>query len=234
MNPLGMRIKELALNLVYLEPSSFNRVKAGELTIEGGRIFVRQFSNFTRQFPRWLAVVAGNCPLPDVRKFLARNIYEEEIGPAGQGSHYELLLKQGEAMGLTPTEIEETPPLSTTTLAINAIETICRNRSWLEGLAATTGLECINHPEVRGKGGVVIINDVRAWQHLGLNDQQLRSRTVHMEEDEKHVETGLTILAEHARAEELEERIARAAYEALFSFRVLMNGIGEAALGKSR
>ena len=32
MNPLGTRIKELVLNLVYAEPSSFNRVKAGELT----------------------------------------------------------------------------------------------------------------------------------------------------------------------------------------------------------
>ena len=233
MTDLGARVKEIVLNSVYLEPSSFNRVKPGQLTREGGRVFVGQFSHFTRNFPRWLAAVAANCPLPDVRRFLASNIYEEEIGPPGQGSHYDLLLRQGQAMGLTREEIERTPPLPTTALAINALEGICRNRSWLEGLAATTGLECINHPAVRAKGEVIIINDVRAWRHLGLNDQQLRSRTIHIEEDEKHVETGLKILAEQAPTEELEETVVGSAREAILAFRMLMDGLGRAALGSN-
>jgi pyrroloquinoline quinone (PQQ) biosynthesis protein C len=221
------------LNLVYLEPASFNRVKPGELTIEGARIFVQQFSNFTRSFPHWLTVVATNCPLPEVRKFFASNVYGEEVGSPGEGSHYDLLVRQGEALGLTREAIEQTAPLPTTSLAINALEGICRNRPWLEGLAATTGLECINHPEVRGRSETIIINDIRSWKHLGLNDQQLRSRSVHMEEDEKHVDMGLAILAEHASTEKLEEKGVRSAYEAVFAFRVLMDGIGRAALGSN-
>jgi len=230
MNWLGTRIKELVLNVVYLEPSSFNRVKAGELTIEGGKVFIRQFSYFTRSFPRWLAAVSANCPVPDVRKFLASNIYEEEVGPPGQGSHYELLLRQGQALGLSREEIEETAAFPTTLSAVNALESMCRNRSWLEGLAVTSGLECINHPEVRGQAGVMILNDVRAWQHLGLSAHQLRSRTIHMEEDEKHVETALEILSEHAAAQELQEKILGSAHEAVLAFRMLMDGIGRAAL----
>jgi pyrroloquinoline-quinone synthase len=201
------------------------------MTIEGGRIFVSQFSHFTRNFPRWLAAVAANCPEPDVRKFIAGNLYEEEIGPGGQGSHYDLLLRQGQAMGLAREEIETAAPFSTTVLAINALESICRNRSWLEGLAATTGLECINHPVVRAESGMIIINDVRAWKHLGLSDQQLRSRTIHTEEDEKHVETGLKILAAHASTEEAREKVVNSAREALLAFRQLMEGIGAAAFG---
>ena len=231
MNNLAARIKEIVSHTVYLDPASFNRVQPGQLTKQAGQIFISQFSHFTRNFPRWLAAVASNCPDQDVRKFIAGNLYEEEIGPGGQGSHYDLLLRQGEAMGLARAEIETAAPFSTTALAVNALESICRNRSWLEGLAATTGLECINHPVVRAASGVIIINDVRAWKHLGLDDRQLRSRTIHTEEDEKHVETGLKILADRAATKEAEEKVVASAREALLAFRSLMEGIGAAAFG---
>jgi len=234
MSSLATRIKEIVSHAIYLEPASFNRVQPGQLTKEGGRLFVSQFSHFTRNFPRWLAGVAANCPEPDVRKFIAGNLYEEEIGPGGQGSHYDLLLRQGQAMGLTREEIEKSAPFPTTARAIDTLEAVCRNRSWLEGLAATTGLECINHPVVRAESGMIIINDVRAWKHLGLSDQQLRSRTIHTEEDEKHVETGLKILAAHAATKEAEEKVIGAAREALLAFRLLMDGIGQAAFGNLR
>lgn len=232
MNSLGNRIKEIVLDSIYLQPSTFNRVRPGQLTREGGRIFVSQFSHFTRNFPRWLAAVASNCPEPEARKFIVANIYEEEIGPAGQGSHYDLLVKQGEALELEREQIERAQPLPTTALAIDALDGICRNRYWLAGLAATTGLECINHPGVRVKSGVMIINDVRAWRHLDLSEQQLRSRTIHMEEDEKHVEAGLNILADHAATDEAVEKVVDSAREALLAFRMLMEGIGRAALGE--
>src|SRR3954469_2352352 len=144
MDSLEKHVKDIVLQAIYLEPSTFNRVEPGQLTKDGGRVFVSQFSHFTRNFPRWLAAVAGNCPAPEARKFLAANLYEEEVGPSGQGSHYDLLLRQGEALGLTVEQIETTTPLPTTAVAINALDSICRNRSWVEGLAATTGLECIN------------------------------------------------------------------------------------------
>jgi pyrroloquinoline quinone (PQQ) biosynthesis protein C len=232
MNSLEKEIKDFVLQTIYLDASTFNRVGPGELTKDGGRVFVSQFSHFTRNFPRWLAAVASNCPVPDARKFLVANMYEEEVGPGGQGSHYDLLLRQGEALGLSRQEVESTAALPSTAVAIDALDSICRGRSWLEGLAATTGLECINHPAVRAESGVMIINDVRAWQHLGLNAQQLRSRTVHTEEDEKHVESGLKILAEQAASEESAAKAVAAAREALLAFRLLMEGIGRAALGE--
>jgi pyrroloquinoline quinone (PQQ) biosynthesis protein C len=137
-------------------------------------------------------------------------------------------------MGLTRQEIENSPAFPTTALAINALENICRSRSWLEGLAATTGLECINHPAVRAQAGVVIINDVRAWKHLGLSEMQLKSRTIHMEEDEKHVENGLKILAAHASTEEAQEKVVNSARDALLAFRMLLEGIGNAAFPANR
>ncbi|HTM11170.1 MAG TPA: iron-containing redox enzyme family protein [Verrucomicrobiae bacterium] len=232
MNSLEKEIKDIVLQAIYLEPSTFNRVQPGVLTKDGGRVFVSQFSHFTRNFPCWLAAVASNCPVSEARKFLVANMYEEELGPDGQGSHYDLLLRQGEALGLTREQIERTSPLASTAVAIDALDSICRSRSWVEGLAATTGLECINHPALRAEAGVIIINDVRAWRHLGLNQQQLRSRTIHMEEDEKHVETGLKIISEQAVTEESATKAVAAAREALLAFRLLMEGIGRAALGE--
>ncbi len=52
-----------------------------------------------------------------------------------------------------------------------------------------------------------------------------------MEEDEKHVETGLEILAAHAATEALKEKVVSSAREAILAFRLLMEGIGAAALG---
>ena len=231
MKELGSRIKQIALDLVYLEPAAFNRVQPGELSREGGRVFIRQFSHFTRNFPRWLAAVAANCPAHDVRKFLAANIYEEEVGMAGDGSHYDLLVRQGEGLGLRREEIERAAPLPSTLLAINAIDATCRNRPWLEGLAATSGLECVNHPDVRHEGGVLIINDLRSWQHLGLSESQLRSRTVHMEGDKEHADAALKIMAGHAPTEESQEAVIAAAHAAILAFRTLMDGIGREALG---
>lgn len=234
MKQLRTLIKELALDVVYLQPSSFNRIQPGVLTTDGGKVFVRQFAYFTRSFPRWLAIVSDKCPVPGVRKFLASNIHEEEVGSPGEGSHYELLLRQGQALGLSREEIEKTPAFPTTLSAVNSLESMCTNRSWLEGLAVTGGLECINHPSVRSQAGatagVMILNDVRAWQHLGLSAHQLRSRTVHMEEDEKHVETALEYLTEHAVTPEFREKVVGSAREALLAFRTLMEGIGRVAV----
>jgi heme oxygenase len=53
-----------------------------------------------------------------------------------------------------------------------------------------------------------------------------------MEEDEKHVNTGLKILAEQANTEEAAAKAVASAREALLSFRLLMEGIGLAALGE--
>jgi len=53
-----------------------------------------------------------------------------------------------------------------------------------------------------------------------------------MEEDEKHVETGLKILAAHASTEDAREKVVNSAREALLNFRLLMEGIGKAALGE--
>ena len=78
----------------------------------------------------------------------------------------------------------------------------------------------------------MIINDVRAWQHLGLNQQQLKSRTIHMEEDEKHVETGFKILSRQASTLESSQKALASAREALLAFRLLMEGIGRAALAE--
>src|ERR1041384_7374970 len=120
MNSLENQIKDIVLQTIYLEPSTFNRVQPGGLTKDGGRVFVSQFSHFTRNFPRWLAAVASNCPVHDARKFLVANMYEEEAGPGG--SHYDLLLRQGEALGLTRQDVESAAPLPSTAVAIDALD----------------------------------------------------------------------------------------------------------------
>lgn len=51
-----------------------------------------------------------------------------------------------------------------------------------------------------------------------------------MEEDEKHVETALEYLTEHAVTPEFQEKVVGSAREALLAFRTLMEGIGRVAV----
>jgi hypothetical protein len=61
-------------------------------------------------------------------------------------SHFEILTRMGKAPGLSRKEIESAKPLPTTIVATHAWETLTKNRTWYEGLAAKAVLERSNNP----------------------------------------------------------------------------------------
>lgn len=95
-------------------------------------------------YRRCWAYVVGNCAHVEVRKFVvAENLYEE----AQEGhSHFEILARMGKALGLSRKRIEFAKPLPTTVVATHAWETLTKNRTWYEGLAAKSVLERTHNP----------------------------------------------------------------------------------------
>lgn len=137
-------------------------------------------------------------------------------------------------MGLSKKEIELAEPLPSAKLDVRALDEICRSKPWLEGLAATTSLEGINDPLLRKQAGVIILNDMRAWEHLKLASRALRLRTIHLEGDEGHMRDGLNGLSRHANTVKTSNAVLKVAKLAVFAFRTLMEGIGQAALNPGR
>src|SRR3954465_3484284 len=113
------------------------------LAVSGARMLIQQWGVFTRHSRRCWAHVVGNCPQLEIRKFVVKeNLYEEE---ALEGhSHFELLVRMGIAVGLSRDQIEQAKPLPTTVVALHAWETLTKNRTWHEGLAAKAVLERTN------------------------------------------------------------------------------------------
>jgi pyrroloquinoline quinone (PQQ) biosynthesis protein C len=114
------------------------------LTAKGAQVLVQQWGIFTRHSRRCWAYVVGNCPQLEIRKFIvAENLYEEE---ALEGhSHFDLIVRMSEALGLSRAEIESATPLPTTSVALLAWESLTKNRSWPEGAAAKAVLEMANN-----------------------------------------------------------------------------------------
>jgi len=74
----------------------------GELTRTQLGQWVCQHYQYVSQFSRWCALVYGGCPDPDARDFLLENIIEEESGT----KHVDLLIRFGEACGVSRAEVE--------------------------------------------------------------------------------------------------------------------------------
>jgi len=72
---------EAAVNARHsrLNPFTEKWVK-GELSRAQLGAWAAQHYQYVSQFPRWCAIVYGECPDPDARDFLLENIIEEESG----------------------------------------------------------------------------------------------------------------------------------------------------------
>src|SRR5207248_5168464 len=110
MSPFRQRLAE-AVNARHsrLNPFTEQWVK-GALSRDQLGAWAAQHYQYVSQFPRWCAIVYGQCPDPDARDFLLENIIEEESGT----KHVDLLIRFAEACGVSRAEVESKQQLPTT------------------------------------------------------------------------------------------------------------------------
>ena len=172
-------------------------------TREAAQLYVQQWGLFTRHSRRCWAWVVGNCPLVEVRRFIVKeNLYEEE--GADETSHYEILARLGVKLGLPREQIDDAEALPSTRLALLVWETLTKNRSWAEGLAAKAVLERVGFPDLRRTRR-------DNWKRaLGLSDADLGFFTTHIEADELHGSGAYNLLARYVPPAEHEAAVAAA------------------------
>jgi pyrroloquinoline-quinone synthase len=115
--------------------------------------YVVEHQHFLRQWVRSCAYITARTDQADVVRYELDNLVTEfgGFGPE-QPSHYELLLRMGEALGLGRATVLATPPLPATARAIDAWNSIATREHWTAAMAAMHGLELIANRDLVREG----------------------------------------------------------------------------------
>lgn len=194
------------------------------VTKEAAQTWVLQFGQFTRHSRQCWANVVGNCPHIAVRRFIvAENLWEEEANE--QTSHFDILVRMGEAVGLKADEILDATPVAATTAALLAWETLSRSRPWIEGLAAKGCLEMTNLAELGRWSGA----EAERWMaSLGLPREAVEFFTLHDEVDQVHSSGSMDAVVKYATPVDLDRALV-AVEQSMAAWKVFFDGMALAA-----
>lgn len=205
------------------------------LTTARARILITQQGLFTRHRRDCWAYLSGNCPEFPIKQKILEHEYEEVIkDDYSEQGHRELIIRQGEAVGLTRDEILEARPLPATQAALYAWAWMTRNKSWIEGLAALTVTEWNNDDRLlRDQGGGHSTRMGKKWQEeLGLTWKSMPNYNAHRQADEKHSEMFLPFLERFAVGGN-EELALNAARDSLDLLKLYRKGVADAMMSIS-
>ena len=164
----------------------------------------------------WSAIV----PIVEVRKFVVtENLYEEE---AQEGhSHFEILARMGMALGLTRDQIVNAKPLPTTVVSMHCWETLTKNRTWYEGLAAKSVLERTNNPNC---GNFSHLQAEYWMRQLGLSKEDTEFWWMHDSVDQIHGDGSLNLLEKYLTTDAEKQAALRAAEESMMAWQIYFDG----------
>src|SRR6266852_210795 len=165
--------------------------------------WVCQHYQYVSQFARWCALVYGGCPDPDARDFLLENIIEEESGT----KHVDLLIRFGEACGVSRSEVENTRQLPST----RGLTAWCYETARQPFHVAAAGLLVGLESQVPG---IYKRNLPPLKTHYGFTDHEVEFFAIHIEADEVHGERGYQIVERHSTTPEKQHEAALAVREA--------------------
>lgn len=200
-------LEECVVELLRRTGKWFTFAQGERVRLEHVGAHVLEFIHFVHAFPRWIAALLSRTPHYEVRRFLAKNIYEEVVeDPLAGAPHYEFMIRLGEGAGLTRDEIEKSKPTPGTLTCMEALENYYRERPWLEVFASTSVGEATNqatlNPELRRRYGLPDKTRLDRFRGLGLNDYHLTQYLVHSEADAEHGGQGIRLAAKYAALEQ--------------------------------
>src|SRR5438309_5847589 len=134
----------------------------------------------------------------DVNLYELDNINTEYEGVGtGQPSHYELLLRMGESLGLDRKEVFRMGALEDTREAIRVWDSICRDNHWVEGMAAMHGLELIANRKLKGEGASIGYFDPMILKNEEISKEAKAFLREGYEADVGHSEQALGLVEEY-------------------------------------
>lgn len=193
-------------------------------------VMVTQQSHYVRHRRDCWSHVSGNCPVLGVKQKILEHEYEEIIrDDFSEYGHLQLIIRQGQSVGLTAEDILNSEPLPTTLAVLYAWGWMTREKSWTESLAAMTITEWCNDDRLLADlGGGQSTRMAKKWMdEMGFTWKQIPNLQAHSQADEKHSDMFLPFLSEHAVGGK-EASAIQAARESLDLNAMFREGIAEA------
>ncbi|ABW01430.1 C2H2 type zinc finger domain-containing protein [Caldivirga maquilingensis] len=151
-NGLGSWIRDIFIKRFYGDnphPFMVAMQKPNRAVLLG---YVLEHQHFLRNWVRVLATIVAKTDKDDVVRYELENMSVEFLGYRNRPSHYELLIRMGESLGMSRAEILSTPPLKATLDSINVWRRIANERTWVETMAAMHSLELAADKSLRKYG----------------------------------------------------------------------------------
>ncbi|AAY81529.1 C2H2 type zinc finger domain-containing protein [Sulfolobus acidocaldarius] len=117
--------------------------------------YVIEHQHFLKNWVKVLSAIVFKTDKDDVMEYELENIKVEFIGYGVRPSHYELLLRMGESLGMPREKILSMTPLPSTRNAINFWRRVAETRTWLETMLAMHSLELVADRSLRQYGAKV-------------------------------------------------------------------------------
>jgi len=161
------------------------------------RGYVVEHQHFLRQWVRSCAFVMARTDQPKVILYELDNL-NTEFGGYGPGrvSHYELLLRMGESLGMDRSRVLATPPLPSTRDAIAEWNEIARREPWVSVLAAMHSLELIANRDLVHQGASLRYFDPAILEGSEITDAAKNFLREGYEADVGHSDEALDLVTE--------------------------------------
>lgn len=207
----------------------YERLLAGDLSIEGVREWIKQWYFDSRTFPAVIAQITASCTyFYDARQFMGANLAEElgEFNPARE--HPVLVRQLGRALGVTDEELEFAEPYPETLVYVEYRQHLVRDYHWLEALAAGSYAIELTIP---GRFRQIARALKRQFK---LGDEALEVFRIHAGDEElelnyggdvKHAAEAANLIQKYAITAEMQERVRLAVWRSVEARKVYQWGL---------
>jgi Iron-containing redox enzyme len=167
------------------------------LSLERGRFYVVQNALYTSNRRDCWGYVQGGAPL-DVKRVIWQHESDELVNDPRAGmDHYTLTVKQGEVIGLKPTDFEGAAVPAMVHACFLAWHHIAMRSHWLSAYTASHMLERRNNGKIVKGGGMSYRMGKKFENELGINLKRMISLDVHVTADMDHSENISEVFARY-------------------------------------
>ena len=198
------------------------------MTTKRARIALLQLSLFVSCRRDCWANLIANCDALQIRQRLMEHEYDELVEDEySSKGHYDLLVRQGELIGLTVDDFTKVQPLRTSMATFYGWKWIAREGVWQNGLVAMMATEWVNDDRrLMDQGGGLSRRDGLRWMRdFGYKWEEMPNFATHAVADEKHGDLFLPLLSRYIADP---QSALKAADDALELFKLYHLGVAEA------
>jgi pyrroloquinoline-quinone synthase len=200
--------------------------------------YEQEFLTYVRDFPQLLGRIHGRCPVPEVRRLLAENLYEEETGGlSGTGPHPDLFLRMMEGLRFPRSAFGRARLLPPSRAYRRWLDEATTGHPWIVGAAVLTLFVEGSVHERREIESASPADGARVFdpsqemlvRHHGVAPEALDLKRAHALVEQGHRRAAWEIVETHARSRAERARVGRALSRSLRFWLAYRDGVARAA-----